>query len=259
MNIKYLAAVGALALGFSTLAPIASAQGNDGQHDEHVRRGPGIIADITSVSLDNEGVGSLTLTVVDVPPRDQKHEDRVVPIGVSYDELKGRVPGGEFKGKLTPPVLPEVGSSITVAVNASTKVMVDGEEGTTADLTTGLRVRIFGSLSADGTVTAKLINTDLSKGKHHRAGAEVSAVDTEANTFTVELKPFKDHEAASATVNYSDNTVFYFGKDGQASESDLSVGSKVHFKGTVVVDDNGVSFTDVTEVHLIVDADENVE
>lgn len=237
----------ALALGVGALPAVSLAEGGSGEAGGRIEGRVGhrlhaAVADIVSVSVNADGTGTLTMTLVEVP----QHR----PLDPKLDR------GGD-----RPDIdRPEVGDTVTIGYDQSTKFILDGgQEGTAASLTAGMRVRVVGKRMADGSVMAKVVNTNLMPLELEKKlfGGVVSTIDTNANLITVLFQERDaEHPAVTVTAHYSDNTVFKTTDndpkttDGTALESDVIAGSTIRFDGdlTVETDDQGMTSLHISNV-----------
>ena len=226
--------VGVAVLPSATYAASSSDVSAAGRMNPDHRRGPGVVGEVTAVTQNGDGTGTITLTIAK-PPVERPN---VVRHLAQNDESN----------------IPVAGSSIVIAYTSETKFSINGEESSAASLAVGTTVRVVAGRAGDELLPAKIVTTDVRKSadmkKHRGFSGIVSAIDATANTMTVQFPGRNDERpAVTVTVVYSDSTKFV--KDGEtSSESAVTVGANVQFNGTLSTDSGSVKVSDVTRINL---------
>ncbi|MEK9155433.1 MAG: hypothetical protein AAB839_02175 [Patescibacteria group bacterium] len=225
--------VGVAVLPATTFAASSSDVSAAGRSNPDHRRGPGVVGEVTAVTQNGDGTGTITLTIAK-PPVERPN---VVRHLAQNDDSN----------------IPDAGSSIVIAYTSETKFSINGEESSAANLAVGTTVRVVAGRAGDELLPAKIVTTDVRKPadmkKHRGFMGIVSAIDATANTMTVQFAGRNERPATTVTVVYSDSTKFV--KSGETSnEAAVTVGATVQFNGTLSADSGTVKVSDVTRINL---------
>ena len=95
----------------------------------------------------------------------------------------------------------------------------------------GDRLQIVGRVDDDGTILARMIRDEnvFRFGVAYHVG-EILEVNTDENYVVIERK--RGHGNDEWTINYDDNTTFFFDREEDADESVLEVGLDIRVRGT---------------------------
>lgn len=185
------------------LAPFTFISAAEDAEREHKPRPHGIHVEIDSISVEDDGTGTIEASFLFVNERVQ-----------------------EEKGV-------QVGDSITVTFTSETSFYKDKEEVSAEDYAAGDIAFIAGKYDeASEEYTAKLVGNHPPKPRFIRHG-EVVEVNTEDNTILV--KPFHAQEGNDGEyvlVSYGDATEIKEDRE-EASESDITVGDKIRVRGEI--------------------------
>lgn len=224
-SLKYPAAFFALAALILLPSYFVFANADEDKEKCHHRNDgnrPGFAVEIVSVSVSDDGSGTIEATLTRVPEAlTQEH-------GV------------------------DDGTEITISVTEETVYKFNGEEGSADDLATGEEVFVRGDVNLDElTIAAELIADRPPEPLFHVG--EVVEVDTDANTILVKAmrpKDGGDGEEQYVFITYSSDTVI--DEDGEeVDESAIEVGDKIHAEGDVNKDsDEYFAEIDADRIHV---------
>lgn len=137
------------------------------KHPAHPMMGP--VGDVTAVTVNEDGSGSLTMTLAQRP---------VHPETLPEDVLK-KITDRIEKFQEKHPDFPKPGDSVTIPFTSDTKFMVDGKEVSASELSVGTTVRVLGANMQENSPAKVVTDRVIPPRGHHGHGAGMMQDDAE--------------------------------------------------------------------------------